>query len=82
MHVAWFGHAASAKRDGVVTYSRETVRGLQERKVDVTFFYHAPRERLVMPPPNVHAIRIGALDILNRAVVSAPRAQQTIRHIL
>jgi glycosyltransferase involved in cell wall biosynthesis len=82
MKVAWFGHAASAKRDGIVTYSRETVRGLVERGVNVMFFYHAPRERLVMPLPDVHAIRIGALDILNRAVVSAPQAERTIRHAL
>jgi glycosyltransferase involved in cell wall biosynthesis len=82
MRVAWFGHAASAKRDGIVTYSRETVRGLLERELDVMFFYHATRERIVMPPPNVHAVRIGALDILNRAVVSSPRAQHIIRHTL
>jgi glycosyltransferase involved in cell wall biosynthesis len=82
MKVAWFGHAASAKRDGIVNYSRETVRGLLERDVSVMFFYHAPRERLVMPPPDVHAIRIGAFDILNRMVVSSPNAQRVIRHAL
>lgn len=82
MKVAWFGHAAGAKRNGIVTYSRETVRGLLERELGVLFFYHATREHLVMPPPNVQAIRIGALDILNRAVVSAPRAQRVIRHAL
>ena len=80
MKVAWFGHAAGAKRDGIVTYSRETVRGLLDRECQVLFFYHAAREKLVMPPPNVHAIRIGALDILNRATVSSLRAERTIRH--
>ena len=80
MKVAWFGHAAGAKRDGIVTYSRETVRGLLARELHVMFFYHATHERIVMPPPDVHAIRIGALDILNRAVVSSPRAQRIIRH--
>ncbi|MGB8645770.1 MAG: glycosyltransferase family 4 protein [Anaerolineae bacterium] len=80
MKVAWFGHAAGAKRNGIVTYSRETVRGLLERECEVLFFYHAAREKLVLPPPNVHAIRIGALDILNRAVVSSLRAERTIRH--
>lgn len=82
MKVAWFGHAAGAKRDGIVTYSRETVRGLLARELGVMFFYHATRERIVMPSPDVHAIRIGALDILNLAVVSSPRAQRTIRHTL
>lgn len=82
MKVAWFGHAAGAKRDGIVTYSRETVRGLLERDLEVLFFYHATRERIVMPPPNVHAIRIGALDILNRAVVSSPRAHRIIHSAL
>jgi glycosyltransferase involved in cell wall biosynthesis len=80
MKVAWFGHAAGAKRDGIVTYSRETVQGLLKREVRVMFFYHATRERIVMPSPDVHAIRIGALDILNLAVVSSPRAQRIIRH--
>lgn len=80
MRVAWFGHAAGAKRDGIVTYSRETVRGLLKRDLHVMFFYHATRERIVMPPPDVQAVRIGALDILNRAVVSSPRAVRTIRH--
>ncbi len=82
MKIAWFGHAASAKRDGIITYSRETVRGLLDRNLDVMFFYHAPRERVVMPPPNVRAFRIGALDILNRAVVSSPRALNIIRGAL
>ncbi|MGE5140117.1 MAG: glycosyltransferase family 4 protein [Rudaea sp.] len=82
MKVAWFGHAAGAKRNGIVTYSRETVRGLRERDCEVLFFYHAAREKLVMPPPDVHAIRIGALDILNRAMVSSLRAERLIRHTL
>ncbi len=80
MKVAWFGHAAGAKRNGIVTYSRETVRGLLDRECQVLFFYHAAREKLLLPPPNVHAVRIGALDILNRATVSSLRAERTIRH--
>lgn len=80
MKVAWFGHAAGAKRNGIVTYSRETVQGLLKRELRVMFFYHATRERIVMPSPQVHGIRIGALDILNLAVVSSPRAQRIIRH--
>ncbi len=82
MKVAWFGHAAGAKRNGIVTYSRETVRGLLERDCRVLFFYHGAREKLLMPAPDVHGIRIGALDILNRAVVSSLRAERTIRHTL
>ncbi len=82
MKIAWFGHVASARRDGIVTYSRETVRGLLDRGLDVLFFYHATRERDVVWPPNVQGIRIGALDILNRAVVSSPRAERIIRNTL
>src|SRR5437867_11499237 len=82
MKVAWFGHAASPKRDGIVTYSRETVRGLLARDLDVMFFYPATRERKVMPPPDVQPVRIGALDFLTRAVVSSPRAERLFRPAL
>lgn len=82
MKIAWFGHVASARRDGIVTYSRQMLQGLSERGVKVVFFFHATRERHLITPPNVRAVRIGALDILNRATVSSLRAEKTIRAVL
>lgn len=82
MKIAWFGHVASARRNGIVTYSRQMLTGFSARQVDVVFFFHATRERHLVTPPNVRAVRIGALDILNRATVSSLRAERTIQHIL
>ena len=31
MKIAWFGHVASARADGIVTYSREMINGLRRR---------------------------------------------------
>lgn len=82
MKIAWFGHVASARRNGIVSYSRMMLNGLSARGVDVVFFFHATRERHLVTPPNVRAVRIGALDILNRATVSSLRAEKTIENVL
>lgn len=82
MKIAWFGHVASARRDGIVTYSRMMLNGFSQREVDVVFFYHATRERNLVTPPTVRAVRIGALDILNRATVSSLQAERTIKQVL
>ncbi len=82
MKIAWFGHVASERHYGTVSYSRMMLQGLSQRAVEVVFFYHATRERHLVTPPNVRAIRIGAFDILNRATVSSLRAEQTIKNVL
>lgn len=82
MKIAWFGHVASARRNGIVSYSRMMLNGLSARGVDVVFFFHATRERHLVTPPNVRAVRIGALDLLNRATVSSLRAEKTIENVL
>jgi glycosyltransferase involved in cell wall biosynthesis len=76
MNIAWFGHVASPRGDGIVTYSREMIAGLRQRGNRVTFFYHKSRER---GQPREHAgIRLGSFDILNRAMLSSPRARETV----
>ncbi|MHB8717336.1 MAG: glycosyltransferase family 4 protein [Candidatus Dormibacteria bacterium] len=40
LRVAWFGHAEGRRGDGLSTYSRETVRVLGERGVQVLFVAH------------------------------------------
>lgn len=82
MKIAWFGHVASARRNGIVTYSRMMLNGLSQRDVDVVFFYHATRERHLVTPPNVRAIRIGALDIMKRATVASLQAERVIKNVL
>jgi glycosyltransferase involved in cell wall biosynthesis len=82
MKIAWFGHVASARRNGIVSYSRMMLNALSQRSVDVVFFFHATRERHLVTPPNVRAVRIGALDILNRATVSSLQAERTIKNVL
>lgn len=82
MKIAWFGHVASARRNGIVSYSRMMLNGLSQRDVDVVFFFHATRERHLVTPPNVRSVRIGALDILNRATVSSLQAERVIKNVL
>ena len=77
MKIAWFGHVASARGNGIVSYSREIVRGLRQRGQHVSFFYHITRER-VLGQRAPHDIRLGSFDILNRAMISSPRAREII----
>lgn len=77
MKIAWLGHVASARGNGIVSYSREMLAGLRQRGQDVTFFYHISRERHgVERDPK--GIRIGSFDILNRAMLSSTNARQMI----
>jgi len=79
MKIAWFGHIASERRNGLVSYSRETIRGLRERGSDVLFFYHAARERA---SHDLNGIRIGSLDLMNKLSISTPRAREIITDAL
>jgi len=81
MKIAWFGHVASARGNGIVSYSREMVRGLRQRGQSVTFFYHITRER-GLGQRNPHDIRLGSFDILNRAMISSPRAHEIIEETI
>jgi glycosyltransferase involved in cell wall biosynthesis len=40
--VAWLGQRSTTSCDGLITYSREITRGLQERGMRVVFFHHEP----------------------------------------
>lgn len=80
MNVAWFGHVASPRGNGIVTYSREMIAGLRQRGLRVTFFYHKSRER--GQPREPAGIRLGSFDILNRAMLSSPRAQKIVEETI
>ena len=76
MNIAWFGHIASARANGLVSYSREMIRGIRKRDHRVTFFYHITRERGLTHDP--HDIRLGSWDFLKPAIISSPRAKERI----
>lgn len=81
MKIAWLGHVASPRGNGIVSYSREMLAGLRQRGQDVTFFYHISRERRFVPrDPN--GIHIGSFDILNRAMLSSTNARQIIEETI
>lgn len=83
MKIAWFGHVASARADGLVTYSNEMIAGLRKRGQTVFFFYHISRERSQLRDARyLQGIRIGSFDILNRAIISSPRARKLIEQTL
>lgn len=81
MKIAWLGHIASPRGNGIVTYSREMIAGLRHRGQEVKFFYHISRERRgVEREPN--GVRIGSFDILHRAMLSSPNARQLIEETI
>jgi glycosyltransferase involved in cell wall biosynthesis len=82
MKIAWFGHVASARRNGKVSYTRSMVKGLHERGIPVVFFYHAFREPDVVVPPCAHPVPVQAFDFWNRATVSLPQTGRTIENVL
>ena len=79
MKIAWFGHVASERLNGLVSYSRDTVRGLREHNCEVLFFYHAARNHASHDP---NGIRIGRLDLMNKITISTPRAGELITESL
>jgi glycosyltransferase involved in cell wall biosynthesis len=79
VRVAWFGHVAGRRGNGLITYSRDLTSGLRRAGHDVTFFYHGGSESDPQAPDH---IRIGALDILDRTVISSMDAPRIISETL
>lgn len=77
MKVAWFGHKAKERSDGLITYSLEIVKGLEARGAEVIFFYHGDKGE---EGPN--SIRLGSFNIFNHDLVSAPGAKEIIDEVL
>ncbi len=80
MKIAWLGHVASARGNGIVSYSREMIAGLRRHGQEVVFFYHKSRER--GQPRDPEGIRIGSFDILNRAMISSPQARKLLEQTI
>ena len=79
MRVAWFGHVAGRRGNGLITYSREVTAALRRGGHEVTFFYHGGSES---DEQSADYIRIGALDILDRTVISSIDAPRIIADAL
>ncbi len=79
MRVAWFGHVAGRRGNGLITYSREVTAALRHAGHEVIFFYHGGSESDAQSPDH---IRIGALDILDRTVISSIDAPRIIADVL
>lgn len=79
MRIAWFGHVAGKRGNGLISYSRELTSGLRRLGAEVIFFYHGGTERDAQSPNH---IRIGALDLFDRAVISSIDAPRIIAETL
>ncbi len=79
MRVAWFGHKSSKRGNGLLSYSREITAGLRRLGVEVVFFYHGGTED---DPRDPDHIRLGALDLFDRAVISSMDAPRIISETL
>ncbi|MBI5877721.1 MAG: glycosyltransferase family 4 protein [Chloroflexi bacterium] len=81
MKLAYFGHKPQpgGKGGGLVSYSTEILRGLRARGLDIVFMYHGPRTR---HRRDSKEIQIGALNIMNRSVISTPNARELIEDTL
>ncbi len=81
MNIAWFGHVASSRANGLVTYSHELINGLRQRNQRVTFFYHTSRER-GLGHRESSDIRLGSFDLMKRAMLSSPKAREIIENTI
>lgn len=79
MRVAWFGHVAGKRGNGLVTYSRDITDGLRRSGLDVLFFYHGGSES---DQQRTDFIRIGSLDLFDRTVISSIDAPRVIADAL
>lgn len=75
MKIAWLGHQRALMGDGLTTYSREMVRGLRARGVEVLFLHHGDQKR-------GEGISLGALAASRRVVIPLPRTRQRIAELL
>jgi len=73
MNIAWFGHKARERGDGLITYSREITAGLRARGHRIVFFYHGKED-----VPDPYSVRIGSFNVFNHDIVSSPQAREII----
>lgn len=80
VRVAWLGHNAPGKGDGIITYSREMTSGLKRRGVEVVFFHHA-----VDPSPgdaDGDCVALEPFFTTQRVVISRPGSTRRLTECL
>lgn len=75
MKIAWLGHQRALMGDGLTTYSREMVRSLRARGLEVLFLHHGDDK-------GGEGIYLGALAASRRVVIPLPRTKQRIAELL
>ncbi len=73
MKIAWFGHKARERGNGLLTYSKEITQGLRASGHEIIFFYHGKED---VPDPN--GVRIGSFNAFNHDIISSPNARSLI----
>ena len=80
LRVAFFGHAEGLRGDGLSTYSRELVRSLQSRGVEVLFFAHR-EDGDISPTDAARTVWLHAAHF-KTVTIPLPGAMRTIRAAL
>jgi glycosyltransferase involved in cell wall biosynthesis len=73
--IAWLGHQRAIRGDGLTTYSREVVRSLRARGVQVLFLHHGDEK-------GGEGIYLGALATSRRVVIPLPRTKRRMAELL
>jgi glycosyltransferase involved in cell wall biosynthesis len=76
LRVAWLGQRSDGPGDGLVTYSREIVRGLRMRRTDVVFVHHHARSA------GPSSVALSSLQVGDRFRIAAPGSGRRIADLL
>jgi glycosyltransferase involved in cell wall biosynthesis len=80
MKVAWFGHKARKRGNGLVRYSNQLTHGLEVRGAQVVFFHHGPLSE--NPVEARHLTRLSSLSLMDHDLISSPGCSSLIERTL
>ena len=80
MKVAWFGHKARKRGNGLVKYSHQMTQGLEARGAQVDFFYHASGRHPEIDASGLKPLR--SFSLLDHDLISWPGSLHTIETAL
>jgi glycosyltransferase involved in cell wall biosynthesis len=80
MKVAWFGHKARKRGNGLVKYSHQMTQGLEARGAQVAFFYHASGRHPEIDASDLKPLR--SFRLLDHDLISWPGSLHTIETAL
>lgn len=80
MKVAWFGHKARKRGNGLVRYSSQLTDGLEARGAHILFFYHGPRSEQTVEAR--HLRRLSSLSLWDHDLISSPGWRSLIERVL